>query len=95
MADPDRTPILDAINRLAVLASMCLLGLGLLVWIAIGDRPSRATLDLGLVLLMATPALRVGTTLVVGIRRRDALAVASTIGVVLVLGWTMLLAIWH
>jgi uncharacterized membrane protein len=92
MADTDRTPALDALNRVAVLASMALLGLGLLLWIVVGQRVSRATLDAGLVLLMATPALRVATTLVVGIRRRDWLAVAATLGVALVLGWTVLLA---
>ena len=95
MAETDRTPVLDAVNRTAVLASMALLGLGLVLWMTGTVRGSQVTLDLGLVLLMATPALRVVTTLVVCLRRRDRLAVAATLGVALVLGWTVILALWR
>jgi Protein of unknown function (DUF1634) len=92
MAETDRTPVLDGVNRAAVLASMALLGLGLVLWMTGTGRASRVMLDLGLVLLMATPALRVATTLVVCLRRRDWLAVAATLGVAFVLGWTVILA---
>jgi hypothetical protein len=92
MRDPVPS-LLDLVNRTAVLASMGLLGIGLAMWIVAGEPAARRTLDAGLILLMTTPALRLATTVIAEARRQDWIAVSATIGVALVLGWTLILAL--
>jgi hypothetical protein len=83
----------DAVNRLAVIASTALLAAGLGVWLARGPGPAESLLDAGLITLMMTPVLRLITTLVADIRRRDTVAVAITVAVCVILGVGLVLAL--
>jgi predicted PurR-regulated permease PerM len=83
----------DAVNRLAVLATTALLAAGLGVWLARGPGAAEPLLDAGLIALMLTPVLRLITTLVDDIRRRDAVAVATTVAVCVILGVGLVLAL--
>jgi hypothetical protein len=83
----------DAVNRLAVLATTALLAAGLVVWLARGPRAAEPLLDAGLIALMLTPVLRLITTLVDDIRRRDAVAMATSVAVCVILGVGLVLAL--
>jgi hypothetical protein len=83
----------DAINRAAVLTTTALLAAGLAVWMARGAAAADRLLDAGLVALMLTPALRLVTTLVDDVRRRDRTAALTTLAVAAVLGLALVLAL--
>lgn len=74
-----------------VLASAACLAIGLLLTLA--GRPAGLILTTGLVLLMATPILRVIVSIVEYIRMRDWFFVAVTLFVLLVLAGTVLVAL--
>ncbi len=68
-----------------LLASACL-GVGLLLWFALGPgRPASLLLAAGLVVLMLTPLARVVASLVAYVRLRDWFFVATTLLVFIVL----------
>ncbi len=83
----------EAVNRVAVVATTALLAAGLGVWVVRGPGPAELLLDAGLIALMLTPVLRLATTLAVDIRRRDALAVAITLAVCVILGAGLVFAL--
>ena len=74
-----------------VLASAACLAVGLVLTFA--GRSAGAILTTGLVLLMATPILRVIVSIVEYVRMRDWLFVAVTLFVLLVLAGTMAVAL--
>jgi len=82
----------DAVNRAAVIASTVLLAVGLATWLVRGPMAGEALLDAGLIALMLTPVLRLVTTLAADVRRRDAVAMATTLAVVAILGIGLVLA---
>jgi len=76
-----------------VLSSAVCLALGLVTWFAAGATAlSGWALTLGLLILMATPILRVLVSLVAYIRMRDWFFVGTTVAVFVLLGITVLLA---
>ena len=83
----------DAINRAAVVTTSALLAAGLAVWMARGAAAADRLLDAGLVALMLTPVLRLVTTLVDDVRRRDTTAALTTLAVAGVLGLALALAL--
>jgi uncharacterized membrane protein len=82
----------DTVNRAAVITSTVLLAAGLGLWIASGPIAAQRLLDAGLIALMLTPVLRLVTTLAADVRRRDTVAVATTLAVVVILGVGLTLA---
>ncbi|HEY8550717.1 MAG TPA: DUF1634 domain-containing protein [Vicinamibacterales bacterium] len=92
---PDSTSsrALDMLNRGAVLASMGLLGMGLLIWFIVSPASAEGILHVGLIVLMATPALRLITTIAADLARRDWLSLASTLAVSVILGVTVWLSL--
>jgi hypothetical protein len=76
----------DTVNRAAVVCSTALLAAGLGLWLVRGPVESHGLLDAGLIALMLTPVLRLVTTLAGDVRRRDAVAVATTLAVAAILG---------
>ena len=84
---------LGRLLRAGVLAAAVLLAFGLVVSIAAGATPlSAGTLTAGLIVLMATPILRVVVSLVAYARMRDWFFVATTVSVFVLLAVTVLLA---
>lgn len=83
----------DAVNRAAVVTSTALLAAGLALWFVAGPMASQRLLDAGLIALMLTPVLRLLTTLAADIRRRDAVATATTLAVFAILGLGLALAL--
>ena len=94
----------DAIGRLevhlgrllqaGVLTSAACLALGLVLWMAgAAERPASALLTAGLVMLMATPILRVIVSLVEYVKMRDWFFVGTTVLVFGVLLVTVTLAV--
>jgi uncharacterized membrane protein len=83
----------DTINRLAVLATTALLGVGLGVWVVRGDVAASRILDTGLIVLMLTPVLRLVTTLAEAVRERDTTSVLTTLAVFGVLALTLTLTL--
>lgn len=76
-----------------VLASAACLALGLVAWMAAGDTVwSSRLLTLGLLVLMATPILRVIVSLVAYVRMRDWFFVLTTVAVFVLLAITVALA---
>ena len=76
-----------------VLTSAACLAFGLIVWMAAGPtRLSSGALTLGLIVLMATPIMRVIVSLVAYIRMRDWFFVMTTIAVFVLLTVTVVLA---
>ena len=82
----------DAVNRAAIVTTTALLAAGLAVWMTAGPGAADRLLDAGLIALMLTPVLRLATTLMEGVRRRDGLAIATTLAVAAILGVGLLLA---
>jgi uncharacterized membrane protein len=82
----------DAVNRAAVVTTTVLLAVGLGLWIARGPIAAQRLLDAGLIALMLTPVLRLVTTLAGDVRRRDTIAVVTTLAVVAILGIGLTLA---
>jgi uncharacterized membrane protein len=83
----------DTVNRAAVVTSTALLAAGLGLWLARGPIAAEHLLDAGLIALMLTPVLRLVTTLAGDLRRRDPVAVATTLAVVAILGVGLTLAL--
>jgi uncharacterized membrane protein len=83
----------DTVNRVAVLSTTALLGVGLGIWVVRGEVAASGVLDTGLVVLMLTPVLRLVTTLVEHVRQRDLVAAATTLAVMIILGVTLTLAL--
>ena len=93
----------DALDRLEVTlgrllhagimtAAICL-GVGLVIWLASGaGRFGSATLTLGLIILMATPIMRVAVSLVAYVRMHDWFFVSTTVLVFILLIVTVTLA---
>jgi uncharacterized membrane protein len=81
----------DAINRTAVVTTTLLLGVGLALHVG-RVAAAAAVLDAGLIALMLTPVLRLATTLVTDARRRDLVAMATTVAVAVILGVALVLA---
>jgi hypothetical protein len=76
-----------------VLSALMLLG-GLAAFLTVPGAPRvDVLLTAGLILLMTTPALRVGIAVLGAIRERDWLLLTSTVAVTLLLGLTMGLAL--
>lgn len=77
-----------------VAASAACLATGLGLWaLALAPRASHALLTAGLVLLMASPAVRVALAVTEAVRARDRVYIASSIGVAVVLAATVALAL--
>ena len=83
----------DTVNRAAVVTTTALLAAGLGLWLVRGAVESQGLLDAGLIALMLTPVLRLVTTLAGDVRRRDAVAVATTLAVAAILGVGLALAL--
>ena len=84
---------LGMLLQAGVLSSAVCLALGLVTWFAAGATAlSGWALTLGLLILMATPILRVLVSLVAYIRMRDWFFVGTTVAVFVLLGITVLLA---
>lgn len=84
---------LGVLLKAGVLSSAASLAVGLLTWLAAGPTAlSSGALTLGLIILMATPILRVVVSLVAYIRMRDWFFVGTTVAVFVLLGITVLLA---
>jgi hypothetical protein len=83
----------DTVNRAAVVTSTALLAAGLGLWLARGPMAAERLLDAGLIALMLTPVLRLLTTLAGDVRRRDPVAMATTLAVVAILGVGLTLAL--
>ena len=84
---------LGVLLKAGVLSSAAFLAIGLAAWFAAGPTPlSRGAMTLGLLVLMATPILRVIVSLVAYIRMRDWFFVGTTVAVFVLLGITVLLA---
>lgn len=84
---------LGILLQAGVLSSAVCLGLGLVTWFTAGATAfSGGALTLGLLILMATPILRVLVSLVAYIRMRDWFFVGTTVAVFVLLGITVLLA---
>ena len=84
---------LGLLLKAGVLSSAGCLALGLVAWFTAGATPlSGGALTLGLLILMATPLLRVIVSLVAYIRMRDWFFVGTTVAVFVLLGITVLLA---
>lgn len=82
----------DTVNRAAVVTSTVLLAAGLGLWIVRGPDEAQHLLDAGLIALMLTPVLRLVTTLAGDVRRRDTVAMATTLAVFVILGVGLTLA---
>ena len=84
---------LGVLLKAGVLSSAASLAVGLVAWFAAGPTTlSNGALTLGLLILMATPLLRVLVSLVAYVRMRDWFFVATTVAVSVLLGITVLLA---
>lgn len=74
------------------LAALCLVG-GLVLFVADHDSTLAVkVLNLGLIVLMATPILRVIASIVEYVRIRDWFFVITTVAVLAELGWTLFFA---
>lgn len=77
-----------------VVSSAICLAVGLAIWLIVGQTIySRDLLGLGLLLLMATPILRVVVSVVEYARMRDWFFVVTTLAVLIVLGVTVVYAL--
>ncbi len=85
---PDR-PFLERTDRFVVVSAKVLLAAGLVVRLAVSTSVGDRILGIGLLVLMATPAVRLLGTLVTDIRARDWVTVAATLGVAAVLAWSL------
>ena len=75
-----------------VLAALCLVG-GLVLFVADhGSTLAVKVLNVGLIVLMATPILRVIVSMVEYVRIRDWFFVITTVAVLTELGWTLFFA---
>jgi uncharacterized membrane protein len=94
----------DALQRLemtlgrllhaGVIASAICLAAGLVAWMARGSSTASTTLlTIGLIVLMATPIVRVAVSLVAYVRMRDWFFVATTVMVFVLLAATVALAL--
>ena len=94
-ADPARLERL--IGRVLVIGgrlSTAVLTVGLVLWLAVGPGGvGSVLLQLGLLLLMGTPVLRVVVSFAQFVRGRDWLFAATTLAVLLLLASTMLIAL--
>ena len=85
---------LGRLLQAGVIASAVCLAAGLIAWMAAGpSRFSGLALTLGLMVLMATPILRVVVSLTLYIRMRDWFFVATTVMVFVLLAVTVGLAL--
>ena len=85
---------LGRLLQAGVIASAVCLAVGLIAWMARGASGlSDAALTLGLIVLMATPIVRVAVSLVVYLRMRDWFFVATTVMVFVLLAVTVVLAL--
>ncbi|HET7699162.1 MAG TPA: DUF1634 domain-containing protein [Vicinamibacterales bacterium] len=86
--------VLGRLLQAGVIASAACLATGLAAWMAAGPSGfANAMLTLGLMVLMATPILRVVVSLVVYVRMRDWFFVATTVMVFVLLAVTVTLAL--
>lgn len=77
-----------------VASSAACMAVGLAMFLGFADpHTANAVVTFGLIVLMATPTVRVGVALLEAVRSRDWLFVALTAGVVLVLGLTVVRAL--
>ena len=84
---------LGVLLKAGVLSSAASLAIGLIAWFAAGPTTlSGSAMTIGLLILMATPILRVIVSLVAYIRMRDWFFVGTTVAVFVLLGITVLLA---
>lgn len=84
---------LGVLLKTGVLSSAASLAVGLVTWFTAGPTTfSTGALTLGLLILMATPILRVTVSLVAYVRMRDWFFVGTTVAVFVLLGITVLLA---
>jgi hypothetical protein len=82
----------DAVNRVAVVLSTVLLAAGLAASLS-GATAAARLLDAGLIMLMLTPLLRLATTVAGDVRRRDRVAVLSSLAVIAILAVSWALAL--
>jgi hypothetical protein len=80
---------------LGVGLSALLLAAGLLCWSLAAEPWAARLLEVGLLVLMATPAARVAITLVEYIRLRDWFFVATTLAVLAILAGAVISALLH
>lgn len=84
---------LGLLLKAGVLTSAACLAFGLIAWFAAGTTAvSTAALTLGLMVLMATPIMRVVVSLVAYLRMRDWFFVGTTVTVFVLLAITVLVA---
>jgi uncharacterized membrane protein len=84
---------LGVLLKTGVLSSAACLAFGLIAWFAVGQTAvSAAALTVGLMLLMATPIMRVVVSLVAYLRMRDWFFVGTTVTVFILLAITVVIA---
>lgn len=97
MNEPDGMPLQTLAARLmlaGVTSSAACMAVGLLMYLGLADlSTANAVVTFGLIVLMATPAVRVAISVLEALRTGDWLFVALTASVVLVLGLTLGLAL--
>ena len=85
---------LGRLLQVGVIAAAIALAAGLVVWMTIGPSEIATTaLTIGLIVLMATPIIRVVVSLVAYIRMRDWFFVVTTVMVFVLLAATVTLAL--
>lgn len=85
---------LGRLLQIGVIAAAIALAAGLVVWMTIGPSEIATTaLAIGLIVLMATPIIRVVVSLVAYIRMRDWFFVVTTVMVFVLLAATVTLAL--
>jgi uncharacterized membrane protein len=72
---------------------MTVLACGVGTWLADLDAAAAVIMNAGLIVLMTTPALRLGTILMDALHRRDMLVIASTLAVIAVLTSSLVIAL--
>jgi len=88
MSTPIRS-IGDELDIILLFAAKGLLAAGLVLRLSGGIPAADRVLAIGLLALMATPAVRIANTMVEDVRRRDWLTLAATLAVVAVLAWSL------
>jgi uncharacterized membrane protein len=90
---PPARPIGHRIDQILLLAAKILMAAGLAIRLVGATGVADGVIAAGLVALMATPLVRLVSTMVDHLRRRDWLTLAASLGVTAVLVWSILTAL--
>ena len=92
-AERQRAKVLNRALVFGIASSVVFLAVGLLLWVVLGPgRVAEYTIDVGLLLLMATPIARVLRTWVDDIGARDWRSLAATSAVLAIIATTVIVA---